>query len=137
MLIQCSAGQDRTGIAVGLILSALGTPRPVIYRDYLLSSADRTPANETADVSLKKYAATNSAARFLIAYRKDEERARKAGESAPPMPAQPLTDTKGRPLLQDAFERIETDYGSVDNYLDRALGVNARDIRKLRLRYLE
>ena len=40
------AGQDRTGITVGLILSALGTPRQIIYEDYLLSAADRTPANE-------------------------------------------------------------------------------------------
>lgn len=34
----CSAGQDRTGIATALILTALGTPRDVILSDYHLST---------------------------------------------------------------------------------------------------
>ena len=50
---------------------------------------------------------------------------------------QPLKDSKGRPLLQDAFEQIEADYGSVPNYLIRELGVGAKDITKLRILYLE
>lgn len=37
-LFHCSAGKDRTGLAAALFLSALGTPREVIYSDYLLSA---------------------------------------------------------------------------------------------------
>jgi protein tyrosine/serine phosphatase len=50
---------------------------------------------------------------------------------------QPLKDSTGRPLLQDAFEHIEADYGSVSNYLVRELGVSAKDLAKLRTLYLE
>ena len=135
VVIQGAAGQDRTGIAVGLILSALGVPRETIYQDYLLSIESRTPANEMADVNLKDYAATNSEARFLIAYRSYVEKARRTRGNAPTV--QPLKDSQGRPLLQDTFEHIEADYGSVSNYLVRELGVGAEDIAKLRTLYLE
>jgi protein-tyrosine phosphatase len=127
VVIHCATGQDRTGIAVGLILSALGTPREAIYEDYLLSAEDRTPANEIADVNLQDYAATNSEARFLIAYRNYAERTRSTTKSA--TKGQPLKDSKGRPLLQDAFEHIEADYGSVPNYLLRELAWAPRTSR--------
>lgn len=128
-------GEDRMGIAAGLILSALGVPREVIYQDYLLSIHDRRPRNEMADVDLRDYAATNAEARFLIEYRQYSENARASSRSAQ-TPA-PLMDSRGRPLLQDAFEEMEADFGSVDNYLDQMLGVNAADIAKLRSIYLE
>jgi protein-tyrosine phosphatase len=134
-VIHCSAGQDRTGIAAGLILSALGVPRSVIYRDYLLSTEDRTPANEMADVNLQDYAATNSAARFLIAYRNDAQRAHVDNHGG--SKDQPLMDSKGRPLLQDAFEQIEREYGSITNYLARDLGVDSKDLANLRSLYLD
>ncbi len=130
-----SIGEDRTGIAAGLILSALGTPREIIYEDYLLSTHDRRPQNEMADVNLQDYAATNSEARFLIEYRNYAENTRRLNGNA--QPQQPLRDSRGRPLLQDAFEEIEADYGSVTNYLDQMLGINAADIAKLRRIYLE
>jgi protein-tyrosine phosphatase len=71
----------------------------------------------------------------LIAYRNYAEKARIADRSAPEI--QPLMDSKGRPLLQDAFEQIESEYGSVTNYLARELGVDAKDIAKLRALYLD
>jgi protein-tyrosine phosphatase len=136
VVINDGAGQDRTGIAVGLILSALGTPRQLIYKDYLLSTKDRTPANEIADVNLQEYAATNSEARFLIAYRNYTEKARSTTNGST-LQVQPLMDSKGRPMLEDAFKQIEADYGSVRNYLVRELGVDAKDIARLRTFYLE
>lgn len=135
LVIQGGAGQDRTGIAVALILNALGTPRSVIYQDYLLSRRDRNPVNEMPGIDLQKYAATNAEARFLIEYRAYSERshAAPAGTSA----TDPLMDSRGRPLLQDAFEQIDADYGSLSAYLERELGVGSRDIANLRAFYLE
>jgi protein-tyrosine phosphatase len=101
----------------------------------LLSAEDRTPSNEMADINLQDYAATNAEARFLIAYRNYAEKTLGANESAPKGP--PLEDSRGRPLLQDAFEQIAADYGSVQNYLARELDVDAQDIAKLRALYLE
>jgi protein-tyrosine phosphatase len=47
-LVHCSAGKDRTGIVVALILAVLGVPDEVIAADYALSASyldsERTPA---------------------------------------------------------------------------------------------
>jgi protein-tyrosine phosphatase len=47
-LVHCSAGKDRTGVVIALVLAALGVPDQVIAADYALSSVyldpDRTPA---------------------------------------------------------------------------------------------
>jgi protein-tyrosine phosphatase len=47
-LVHCSAGKDRTGVVIALVLAALGVPDQVIAADYALSSRyldpDRTPA---------------------------------------------------------------------------------------------
>ena len=47
-LVHCSAGKDRTGIVVALILAVLGVPDEVIAADYGLSASyldsERTPA---------------------------------------------------------------------------------------------
>jgi protein-tyrosine phosphatase len=47
-LVHCSAGKDRTGVVVALVLAVLGVPDEVIAADYALSSTyldpDRTPA---------------------------------------------------------------------------------------------
>ncbi|HTX84505.1 MAG TPA: tyrosine-protein phosphatase [Streptosporangiaceae bacterium] len=47
-LVHCSAGKDRTGVVIALVLAALGVPDQVIAADYALSSIyldpDRTPA---------------------------------------------------------------------------------------------
>jgi protein-tyrosine phosphatase len=46
VLYNCAAGQDRTGIASALILSALGVDRTAILRDYHWSTELRRPINE-------------------------------------------------------------------------------------------
>lgn len=129
-----SVGEDRTGIAAALILSALGTPRDIIYRDYLLSTQDRHPQNEMADVNLQDYAATNAEARFLIDYRNYAEKNRAAAQAAA---SAPLMDSRGRPLIEDALEEIDLEFGSVEGYLDQMLGIHAEDIAKLRAIYLQ
>lgn len=38
LVFHCTAGKDRTGVAAALLLIALGVPRDVVERDYLLSN---------------------------------------------------------------------------------------------------
>ncbi len=38
LVLHCTAGKDRTGVAAALILLALGVPRPVVLQDYLLTN---------------------------------------------------------------------------------------------------
>ncbi|MDB6061258.1 MAG: protein-tyrosine phosphatase [Verrucomicrobiaceae bacterium] len=42
VLIHCTAGKDRTGFAIAVILHALGVPRETIYSDYMLSREHAT-----------------------------------------------------------------------------------------------
>ncbi|MGE0487277.1 MAG: tyrosine-protein phosphatase [Gammaproteobacteria bacterium] len=44
-LIHCTSGKDRTGIAVALILGALGVPREVIVEDFELSNCEHQPVD--------------------------------------------------------------------------------------------
>ena len=52
VLIHCTAGKDRTGFAAALILLALGVPRDVVMRDYLLTNEFfRMPINPSSPLS--------------------------------------------------------------------------------------
>jgi protein-tyrosine phosphatase len=44
VLVHCTAGKDRTGFVVAMVLAALGVPRDAIVDDYLESSRRRPPA---------------------------------------------------------------------------------------------
>ena len=47
-LVHCSAGKDRTGIVVGLVLAAVGVPDQIIAADYALSSIFLDPRHTPA-----------------------------------------------------------------------------------------
>ena len=47
LLVHCSAGKDRTGLLVALVLSVLGTPRELVVSDYTLTGRNRP--NRIAD----------------------------------------------------------------------------------------
>ena len=126
VVVNCSAGQDRTGFTSAMILSALGVPRETILKDYLLSTQYRRPKNEKGDVDLKQAAKTNAFAKMMLGYSK-------SGHSDKP---NPLYTADGTPFLSFALEEIESRYGSVEAYLDQAVGVDAEDIATLRGRYL-
>ena len=46
ILVHCAAGKDRTGFAAAIILLALGVPREVVMRDYLLTARYYLPERE-------------------------------------------------------------------------------------------
>lgn len=121
----CSAGQDRTGVASALVLSALGVPRDVILADYQLSTADRRPDYEMPPIDPAQHPG-NMVAVFYA-------KARAAG----PLTAKPLYDAKGVAYLQETFDEIDSRWGSVDAYLDKELGIGPRELARLRALYLE
>jgi protein-tyrosine phosphatase len=49
VVMHCTAGKDRTGIAAALLLLALGVPRDVVEQDYLLSNEAFRPASLVHD----------------------------------------------------------------------------------------
>lgn len=120
----CSAGQDRTGFATALLLTALGVPRETIIADYHLSTTYRRPAFETPKLDPNQ---ATPALKYIAGFQKDPR-------AATP---QPLYDATHKPFLNAAFEQIEARWGSVEAYLDREIGVDAADIATLRAKYLE
>ena len=115
-LLHCTAGKDRTGIIVALILHLLGVNKDTIFEDYLLTNA-------CAD-SLKDQARFRM---LLQQFGIDEisEEGVEALRCAHPE------------YLQAAFDGMRENYGSVENYLEQRLGMDAEKIDTMRSLYLE
>lgn len=127
LVVNCSAGQDRTGLSSALLLLALGVPREVVVQDYLQSTRYRRPDIERGDVDLAEAAADNWFAELMLRYSEGHD-----SDHA----AEPLLNSAGVPYLRFALDRIEQDYGSVERFLALELGVDAADLARLRDRYL-
>lgn len=122
----CSAGQDRTGFATALILSALGVPRDVIVGDYHLSTTYRRPEFEMPRIDAAT-AASNPTAAMFAGYQRNPAAQK----------PQPLYSAEQRSLILYALEEVDAKWGSVEAYLDKELGVSAADVARLREAYLE
>jgi protein-tyrosine phosphatase len=105
-LVHCSAGKDRTGVVIALILAVLGVPDELIAADYALSGLyldpDRTPAIGQLSASTGL----------------DEELTR-ALLSSPPE------------LILEVLDRVRAVTGSVDGYLF-AHGLTSSGLARLR-----
>jgi protein-tyrosine phosphatase len=125
LVYNCSAGQDRTGFATAMLLSALGVSRDLIYSDYLLSTTYRHPEFEMPKLDP---AQTNNPIAAYYARAQQDPNYRKPTR---------LVDANERPLLQSSFTEIESRWGSVENYLAKEIGVEPGDLARLRDEYLE
>lgn len=113
-MINCAAGKDRTGFGAAMILAALGVPEEVIVADYLLSG---------------RY--------FPIQRELARMRRKFAGRSDPPLEAElllPMMQTRPE-YIGAAFDAIRSDYGTIDQFLAQALGIDtsARQLLRERL----
>lgn len=120
----CSAGQDRTGFATAMILSALGTPRDVILKDYHLSTGYRQPQWEMPPIDVAAHPNNPIAKMF-------------AASNGHAQKAQPLMDPDGKAFLTSAFEEVDAKWGSPEGYLQQVVGLTPVDIAALRATYLE
>ena len=104
-VIYCTTGKGRTGIAAALLLSALGVNDEDIMDDYRLS-------NRYFDIP----AATSYA--YQLPTRSQE--------------ALTTVYSAREGFLDAAKDEIEHAYGSVDDYLRRAVGLEKEDLKQLR-----
>ncbi len=111
VLFHCATGKDRTGWASAVFLTFLGVPPDIVLADYLRSN----------DHILPRYAPMIET--FVAA----------GGERAI------LTAVFGvrRQHLEAAFAELTHQYGTVDQYLDRGLGIDQMAQASLRALYLE
>jgi protein-tyrosine phosphatase len=113
-LVQCSAGKDRTGFVIALVLSALDVPQRLIVEDYLRSAPvpDETRLEEMA---------RNVSAMI--------------GVTVDGSVIEPLLDARAS-YLEAAMRAIEAEWGSVLSYWERAGALNAGNLAALRARWL-
>lgn len=114
-VIHCTAGKDRTGFTVAVLLAALGVDRDAIYADYLLGSR-RDPLQVDSPSS-----------RFL---------ARLLGRDLVPDEARFMNGVRGE-FLDASLEAIEREWGSMRSYLHQGLGLDEARLTRLRGQFLE
>lgn len=114
LLWHCTGGKDRTGIAAVLTLSALGVDRETIIRDYLLTN--------DFDASTIQYMLTE---------------ANKLTRDPHVLIIVPKLTGVDREIIESFYTAVEKEYGTMDNFLKKGIGLTDRDIQALQRRYLE
>jgi protein-tyrosine phosphatase len=115
LLVHCSAGKDRTGFVVAMLLHALGVPEPLIRADYLASR--RWPGAETHRASLE-----SRLGMFIAA---DELRGA----------VDTVLDVRDV-YLDAALGAVHEEFGSIERYLEDAAGLVGSRREQLRDRLL-
>jgi protein-tyrosine phosphatase len=115
VVVHCSAGKDRTGLAIAVLLSALGVARDTIVDDYLMT-------NSSGD--FEQFIATRQGQLGL-------------GDSHQPLLSMPqemrrVLFAADATYLQAAFERIDQKFGGVDGYLSTTVQISDRMLETVR-----
>jgi protein-tyrosine phosphatase len=100
LMFHCTAGKDRTGFGAAVFLLALGVPEETIYQDYLATNWYRRDF-------------TQLVLRFAPVYSLFRTK---------PEAVYPLLAAR-REYLEAAFDLMKERYGSIDAYLEEALGL--------------
>lgn len=112
VVVHCTAGKDRTGLVVALVLRAVGVDDHVVAADYAASQGNL--AGDWTEAMLRKVR------RFRV----------------------PITETllevlahSPEPVLRETFDWLTTEYGGTQDYL-RAAGIEDSTVALLRERLL-
>lgn len=114
VLWHCSAGKDRVGVGTALLLTALGVPRDIIIKDYLMTNTFTNSEYENTVKFLKSQNADEAIINGI-------EGVFKVRES----------------YITSSLNYIEENFGSVNEYINKALGITQSEITDLRNMYLE
>lgn len=111
LLFHCAAGKDRTGIGALLVLKALGVDDETITKDYLLTN---------------------------LMYENDETISQTLDNENGDQDINRMNMTKGDlESITSVYRAIDHYYGSFENYLDKALGIDKSKLAKLKAIYTE
>lgn len=109
-VIHCTSGKGRTGVVSALLLAALGVNDEVIMSDYRLSN-DYFNIPKASRYAYKLPVNSQEAITTIYSAKED--------------------------FLNAAREQIEAEYGSVQGYLKKGIGLSAEEIEQLRSILLE
>lgn len=102
-ILHCTAGKDRAGLGAALVLLTLGVPEKTVMEDFLLSNQYRAAANQR---TLAQLAALLDPSEIEVM--------RSILEVRPE-------------YLQAALDTMKEEYGSVDGYLRKGLGITPKE----------
>lgn len=108
-LIHCTAGKDRTGIIIALLLMALGVPDADVVADYSLTNHHAGEIRRTSD--------------------HDMRRIKRFGFSEAAIQPLVIADPENMRLM---LAHIRQNYGNIDSYLLNKAGVSPENLRGLR-----
>jgi protein-tyrosine phosphatase len=109
-LFHCTTGKDRSGWAAAALLTLLGVPEEKVYEDYLRSNEYILPAYKQAIDGF-------------------------VAEGGDPSIPQDLLGVKTE-YLQSSFDEVKTQYGSIERYFEKGLGIDKAGQQQLRDRFL-
>lgn len=109
VLWHCSQGKDRCGLGSAFVLAALGASRKTIVEDFALSNVSYAPAVEALSARIVEKGGTEAELRFIRSM---------IGVSVE--------------NFESTLDLIDAQYGSLSDYLEKALGFTAQDQKKLR-----
>lgn len=110
IMYHCTGGRDRTGMATALFLYALGVPQTTIEADFTASNVYLAPMHAQMFTMMSK--ATGM------------------------QPEQIKKEMELRPeLLQSFFSALAAQYGTVENFMEKELGVGPKEVAILRSKY--
>lgn len=109
VLWHCSQGKDRCGLGSAFVLAALGASRETIVEDFALSNVSYAPAVEALSARIVEKGGTEAELRFIRSM---------IGVSVE--------------NFESTLDLIDAQYGSLSDYLEKALGFTAQDQKKLR-----
>jgi len=114
LAFNCSAGKDRAGIGAALLLSLLGVPRETVIADYALS-------DQLVDykAQMEESAAANPSYAFLM--------------NLPWETVEPLVASDPA-YLESAFAALDEQFGGVDAFIEKELGVTPEMKQAIRSR---
>jgi protein-tyrosine phosphatase len=113
-IIHCTAGKDRTGVGVALLLAVLGVPEETIVADYSLSNQFYN--------TFREYSSKAIAPLTKVGVKIDDIQ--------PLLIAHPNT-------IRAALAHIRNRYGSVDRYLIDRAGLDEATLERLRATFLQ
>ena len=109
VLWHCSQGKDRCGLGSAFVLAALGASRETIVEDFALSNVSYAPAVEALSARIVEKGGTEAELRFIRSM---------IGVSVE--------------NFESTLDLIDAQYGSLSDYLEKALGFTAQDQKILR-----
>jgi protein-tyrosine phosphatase len=116
LVVHCAAGKDRTGVAIAVLLAALGVPRDTILEDYLLT-------NEAGD--FERFIRNRHDAELGLADRHHPL-------LSLPADVRRVLFAADADYLMTSFDEIDRQFGDVPGYLERVVGLNRSRLGQIR-----